>query len=72
MCEFTSDEIKVLTNSIEFYKYEMNKTDDMDQYRAWKSLQQKIDDKLQYYRGEWSLKDNDYPLKYKRKKTSSH
>ena len=67
MCEFTSDEIKVLTNSIEFYKYEMNKTDDMDQYRAWKSLQQKIDDKLQYYRGEWSLEDNDYPLKYKRK-----
>ena len=67
MCEFTSDEIKVIINAIEFYKYEMNKTDDMDQYRAWKSLQHKLDDKLQYYRGTWSLKDNDYPLKYKRK-----
>ena len=67
MCEFTSDEIKVMTDAIEFYKYEMNKTDDMDQYRAWKSLKQKLDDTLQYYRGTWSLKDNDYPLKYKRK-----
>ena len=67
MSEFTSDEIKVITNAIEFYKYEMNKTDDMDQYRAWKSLQQKLYDKLRYYHGTWSLKDNDYPLKYRRK-----
>ena len=68
MSEFTSDEIKVITNAIEFYKYEMDKTDDMDQYRAWKSLQQKLDDNLQYYRGKWSLKENYYPLKYNRKK----
>ena len=59
MIEFTSDELKIIMNAIEFYKYEMNKTDNMDDYRVWKSAQKKYEDNLKYYRGTWSMKEEE-------------
>lgn len=57
MNSFTSDELKTIANALEFYKYEMNKTDDMQEYRAWKSTTKKFNDRLEFHRGAWSWKE---------------
>ena len=58
MDKFTSDELKVIYNALEFYKYEMNKTDNMDEYRAWKSALQRYSDNVNIHRGRYTWKDD--------------
>ena len=58
MDNFTSDELKVIYNALEFYKYEMNKTDNMDEYRAWKSALQRYSDHVSIYRGGYDWKES--------------
>lgn len=57
MNDFTSDELKTITNALDFYKYEMDKTDNMDEYRAWKSATKKFNERLNYRHGIWSWKE---------------
>lgn len=56
MSDFTSDELKVIGDALEFYKYEMNKTEDMNEYRAWKSAIEKYLAYLDIYRGVYKIK----------------
>ena len=51
---FTSDELKTINKALDFYKYQMNKTTNMDEYRAWKSAQKKFNERLDYRHGVWS------------------
>ena len=60
MDNFTSDELKVIYNALEFYKYEMNKTDNMDEFRAWKNILNKYSNKISIYRGRYSWKDEQH------------
>ena len=57
MNNFTSDELKVIYDALVFYKYEMNKTDNMDDYRAWKSALNRYSNKISIYRGSYSWKE---------------
>ena len=54
---FTSDELKVIGNALQSYKYEMNKTEDMNEYRAWKSAIEKYYARLNIYRGVYKWKE---------------
>lgn len=56
MKKIKSLEIKIMLHALRFYMYEMNKTNNMDDYRAWISTKKKFRDSLNYYRGEWDLK----------------
>ena len=58
MNNFTSDELKTIYNALEFYKYEMNKTDNMDDYRAWKSARQRYNDHVSIHRGGYAWKES--------------
>lgn len=58
MNNFTSDELKTISKALDFYKYEMNKTNNMDEYRAWKSARGKFTEHLDYYRGVFTWKDD--------------
>ena len=57
MDNFTSDELKVIYNALEFYRYEMNKTDDMNEYRAWESALRKYSDNVNIHRGHYTWKE---------------
>ena len=59
MNEFNSEELQTITKALDFYKYEMNKTDDMNEYRAWKSTKNKFNERLEFHHGEWSWKGNE-------------
>ena len=51
---FMSDELKTINKALDFYKYQMNKTTNMDEYRTWKSTQKKFNERLDYRHGVWS------------------
>lgn len=57
MNSFTSDELKVMYDALVFYKYEMNKTDNMDDFRAWKSALLKYSDNVSIHRGNYTWKE---------------
>ena len=59
MKNFTSEELKVISNALEFYSYEMNKTEDMDEYRAWKGLMDRMYSDLKIHRGKYTMKGNE-------------
>lgn len=52
----TSNELRVLVRALEFYQYEMKKTDNMENYKSWKYLVEKLNDNLEYNKGEFTLK----------------
>ena len=58
MNDFTSDELKTIHRALNFYQYEMNKTDDMNEYRTWKSTMNKLNVRLEVHRGVWSWKES--------------
>ena len=57
MNEFNSEELQTITSALDFYKYEMNKTENMDEYRAWESATKKFNDRLDYHHGVWLWKE---------------
>ena len=59
MNDFTSEELLTITKALDFYKYEMNTTDDMNDYRAWKSTKTKFNERLEFHHGVWSWKGNE-------------
>jgi len=59
MKNFTSEELKVISNALEFYRYEMNKTEDMGEYRAWKGLMDRMYSQLKVNRGKYTMKGLD-------------